>query len=55
MKQRAFATIRTMIAVPTFFLFLGAWPFFDPDEGRYAQMPHEMGAAATWSSVRCTG
>ncbi len=31
-----------MLALPLFFWGVGAWGFFDPDEGRYAEIPREM-------------
>ena len=31
-----------LLAVPLFFIGLGSWGFFDPDEGRYAAIPREM-------------
>ena len=34
--------------IPMFFIMLGAWAFFDPDEGRYAEIPREMLVRGDW-------
>lgn len=31
-----------LLSLPLFFFYLGGWAFFDPDEGRYAEIPREM-------------
>ena len=31
-----------LLSLPLFFWGLGAWGFFDPDEGRYGEIPREM-------------
>jgi len=31
-----------LLCVPLLFLCLGSWSFFDPDEGRYGEVPREM-------------
>lgn len=31
-----------LLGLPVFFFQLGAWPFLDPDEGRYAEISREM-------------
>ncbi len=41
-QQRQHLLWITLLCVPLFFMGLGAWGFFDPDEGRYAEMPREM-------------
>ena len=37
------------------FLPLGAWRLFDPDEGRYAEIPREMAATGEWVTPRLNG
>lgn len=41
-------TIIFLMSLPLLFLQLGSYALFDPDEGRYAEIPRELLARANW-------
>ncbi|MFO1402234.1 MAG: glycosyltransferase family 39 protein [Steroidobacteraceae bacterium] len=53
MRLRAAALLLLLLLV--WFLPLGGWRLFDPDEGRYAEIPREMLAGGDWVIPRLNG
>ncbi len=53
MRPRATALVLLLLLL--WFLPLGAWRLFDPDEGRYAEIPREMVSGGDWVIPRLNG
>jgi 4-amino-4-deoxy-L-arabinose transferase-like glycosyltransferase len=52
MSRRLAPFALLFILLLLWFLPLGTWPLFDPDEGRYAEIPREMVATGDWVTPR---
>jgi 4-amino-4-deoxy-L-arabinose transferase-like glycosyltransferase len=53
--MRLRVTALLLLLVLLWFLPLGAWRLFDPDEGRYAEIPREMVVSGDWVTPRLNG
>ena len=54
MSQRLWMAV-LLGAMAVWFLPLGSYRLFDPDEGRYAEIPREMVASGDWVTPRLDG
>jgi 4-amino-4-deoxy-L-arabinose transferase-like glycosyltransferase len=53
--MRSLNVALVLLLLLLWFLPLGAWRLFDPDEGRYAEIPREMAASGDWITPRLNG
>ncbi|MCC7463029.1 MAG: glycosyltransferase family 39 protein [Gammaproteobacteria bacterium] len=55
MRLRPAALLLMVLLLLLWFLPLGGWRLFDPDEGRYAEIPREMLTGGDWVIPRLNG